>query len=65
MKPIAAETLSGVPVSLSARIPPIIAIGRTLAANRVSVKLEKLTNSKSTISARLSGMARPSRAMAF
>ncbi len=36
MKPIAADTLNGVPVSHSAKIPPIIAIGMTLSANSMS-----------------------------
>ena len=36
-KPIAAETLNGVPVRNSAKMPPIIAIGMTLAASSMSV----------------------------
>ena len=35
-KPIAAETLNGVPVRNSAKMPPIRAIGMTLAASSVS-----------------------------
>ena len=35
-KPIAAETLNAVPVSSSAKIPPISAIGMTLAASNAS-----------------------------
>ena len=47
MKPIAAETLNGVPVTNSAKMPPISAIGMTLAASSVSVSEEKLTNNSS------------------
>ncbi len=65
MKPMAAETLSGVPVRVRAKMPPIMAMGSTLAARRVSVRREKLTNSKSRISARLTGIASPNRFSAF
>ena len=40
-KPIAADTLKGVPVMNSEKIPPISAIGMTLAASSVSMAEEK------------------------
>ena len=42
IKPIAAETLNGVPVTNSAKMPPISAIGMTLSASSVSAMDEKL-----------------------
>jgi hypothetical protein len=50
IKPIAAETLNGVPVSKSAKTPPIIAMGMTAMPRRVSVKEAKLTYSNVPIS---------------
>ncbi len=64
MKPMAAETDSGVPVTNRARMPPIMAMGRTLAASRVSLMKEKFMNSSRPISSRLMGMATPRRARA-
>ena len=54
-KPIAADTLNGVPVRNSAKMPPISAIGITLAASSVSTSEPKLMNSRMQISSRLSG----------
>ena len=55
MKPIAAETLKGMLIRNSAKIPPTTAIGMTLIANSVSGTEPKLIHSSSAISARLSG----------
>ena len=41
MKPIAADTLKGVPVSARENIPPIIAIGITLSVSSMSTMDEK------------------------
>ena len=49
-KPIAAETLNGVPVKNSAKMPPISAIGMTLAASSVSTSEQKLRYSSMQIS---------------
>ena len=49
-KPIAAETLNGVPVTNSAKMPPISAIGITLAASSVSLSEPKLRYSSRQIS---------------
>ena len=42
IKPIAADTLNGVPVRISAKIPPTIAIGMTVSPSNVSASDEKL-----------------------
>src|SRR5260221_81167 len=55
IKPIAAETLNGVPVKLRAKIPPISAIGITLIASSVSTNEEKFAKSNRTIRSTLSG----------
>ncbi len=55
MKPIAAETLNGVPVSNSAKMPPIMAIGMTAMPSSVSVNEAKLTYSNTPISRMVSG----------
>ncbi len=64
MKPIAAETLIGVPVSDRAKMPPTMAMGMTLSASRVSVIEAKLRNSRKPIRATLTGTATSSRLMA-
>ena len=43
IKPIVADTLNGVPVRKSAKIPPTIAIGITLRPKAVSIAEEKWT----------------------
>ena len=55
MNPIAADTLNGIPVTKSASTPPMIAMGMTLIASRVSVTEPKLIHSSNAIITRLSG----------
>ena len=64
MKPIAADTLNGMPVINSPSTPPKIAIGITLMASNVSTIEPKLKNSSTPISARLIGTTIDSRLMA-
>ena len=64
MKPIAAETLNGMPVISSPSTPPKIAIGITLMASSVSMIEPKLNHSSTAISARLIGTTIDSRLMA-
>ena len=61
---MAEETLNGVPVTHSAKMPPSSAMGITLAASNASRRLPKFKYSSSTISAIDSGTATPKRAMA-
>src|ERR1700730_4754927 len=63
-KPIAADTLNGIPVRTRANIPPTKAIGMALAASIVSVIEPKFKNSSMQMSARLSGTATASRSIA-
>ena len=64
MKPIAADTLNGMPEINSPSTPPKIAIGITLIASNVSTIEPKLKNSSTAISARLIGTTIDSRLMA-
>src|SRR3978361_1709514 len=64
MKPIAADTLNGIPDIRSPSAPPKIAIGITLMASRVSTIEPKLNHSSTAISARLIGTTIDSRLMA-
>ena len=64
MNPIAAETLNGICIRNSAKIPPTTAIGMTLMVNSVSGTEPKLIQSSNAISARLSGTTTLSRAIA-
>ena len=64
MKPIAADTLNGMPVTNSPSTPPKIAIGITLIASSVSTIEPKLKNSNTPISARLIGTTIDSRLIA-
>ena len=64
IKPIAAETLNGVPVSKSAKTPPIIAIGMTVTPRRVSVNEAKLMYSNMPINRMVRGTITLSRAIA-
>jgi len=64
MKPIAPDTLKGMPVISSPSTPPKIAIGITLIASSVSTIEPKLKNSSTAISARLIGTTTDSRLMA-
>ncbi len=65
MNPIAAEMESGVRVMASVKIPPTIAIGRTLNARAVSPSEEKFRNSSNAIRARETGTTTSSLAIAF
>ena len=64
MKPIAADTLKGMPVTSSPSTPPKIAIGITLMASSVSIIEPKLNHSSVAISVRLIGTTIDSRLMA-
>src|SRR5215467_10831462 len=59
IKPIAAETLNAVPVSKSAKTPPIMAMGMTAMPSRVSVNEAKLMYSNMPISTIVSGHNHP------
>ena len=63
-KPIAADTLNGVPVKYSVKMPPISAIGMTLAASSISAIEPKFTNSSRQITPMLIGTTTSSRASA-
>ena len=62
--PIAAETLNAVPVIYSMRMPPMSAIGMTLAANSISTTELKFTYSSRHMSMNASGTTMDSRAIA-
>ena len=62
--PMADETLKAVPVTHRAKMPPISAIGMTLAASSASRRLPKFRYNNSTIKAMESGTATLRRAMA-
>ena len=64
MKPIAAETLNGMPASSSPTTPPKIAIGITLIASKVSISEPKFSHSNRPIKARLIGTTIDSREIA-
>ena len=64
MKPIAADTLNGMPNTTSPTTPPKIAIGITLIASSVSVSEPKLNHNNIAISARLIGTTMDNRRMA-
>ena len=64
IKPMAADTLNGVPVRKSAKMPPIIAIGMTATPRRVSVNEAKLTYSNMPMSRIVRGTITLSRAIA-
>ena len=61
MKPMAAEMLRGVWVRTRAKMPPTMAMGRTLAASRVSTIEAKLMNSNRPMRPRLIGTTTSSR----
>ncbi len=64
MKPIAAETLKGIPLTKRPSTPPKIAIGITLIASSVSTIEPKLNHNNTAISVRLIGTTIDSRRMA-
>ena len=64
MKPIAADTLNGIPEIRSPSTPPKIAIGITLIASSVSIIEPKLNHNRIAISASEIGTTTDSRLMA-